>query len=122
MHVSIQIKLLVAWRSSRLPPPEDTTLLEFSSPGFANKTSSNCACNKVYTKELNSVLNYFASSSDNKTNEGQYSEFWNRNEDGSNSDEEISDSDGSTSFSRDLALIYIQYFYSRVDSSTCRWS
>lgn len=121
MHVSIQIKLLVAWRSSRLPPPEDTTLLEFSSPGFANKTSSNCACNK-YTKELNSVLNYFASSSDNKTNEGQYSEFWNRNEDGSNSDEEISDSDGSTSFSRDLALIYIQYFYSRVDSSTCRWS
>lgn len=43
MHVSIQIKLLVAWRSSRLPPPEDTTLLEFSSPGFANKTSSNCA-------------------------------------------------------------------------------
>lgn len=26
-----------------------------------------------------------------KTNEGQYSEFWNYNEDGSNPDEEISD-------------------------------
>jgi bloom syndrome protein len=35
-------------------------------------------------------------SSNNKTNEGQYSEFWNRNEDGSNSNEEISDSDDAT--------------------------
>jgi hypothetical protein len=35
-------------------------------------------------------------SSNNKTNEGQYSEFWNRNEDGSNSNEEISDSDGNS--------------------------
>ncbi|CAA0397615.1 unnamed protein product [Arabidopsis thaliana] len=38
----------------------------------------------------------FITSSNNKTNEGQYSEFWNRNEDGSNSNEEISDSDDAT--------------------------
>jgi bloom syndrome protein len=38
----------------------------------------------------------FITSSNNKTNEGQYSEFWNRNEDGSNSNEEISDSDGNS--------------------------
>ncbi|KAF2611833.1 hypothetical protein F2Q70_00013051 [Brassica cretica] len=50
------------------------------------------------SRRHNSSRVFITSSSDNKTNEGQYSEFWNRNEDGSNSDEEISDSDGSTSF------------------------
>ncbi|CAL9228370.1 unnamed protein product [Arabidopsis halleri] len=45
----------------------------------------------------------FITSSNNKTNEGQYSEFWNRNEDGSNSDEEISDSDDATEAAKSLA-------------------
>ncbi|VVB10124.1 unnamed protein product [Arabis nemorensis] len=44
-------------------------------------------------------------SSKDKTSEGQYSEFWNRNEDGSgrNSDEEISDSDDDTEAVKSLA-------------------
>ncbi|KAJ4869804.1 ATP-dependent DNA helicase Q-like 3 [Raphanus sativus] len=45
------------------------------------------------SRRHNSSRVFITSSSDNKTNEGEYSEFWNRNEDGSNSDEEISDSD-----------------------------
>ncbi|CAA7035695.1 unnamed protein product [Microthlaspi erraticum] len=45
----------------------------------------------------------FMTSSNDKTNEGQYSEFWNHNEDGSNSDEEISDSDDDTEAARSLA-------------------
>ncbi|XP_023635447.1 ATP-dependent DNA helicase Q-like 3 [Capsella rubella] len=45
----------------------------------------------------------FITSSNKMTNEGQYSEFWNRNEDGSNSDEEISDSDDVSEAAKSLA-------------------
>ncbi|XP_010432237.1 PREDICTED: ATP-dependent DNA helicase Q-like 3 [Camelina sativa] len=45
----------------------------------------------------------FITSSNKVTNEGQYSEFWNRNEDGSNSDEEISDSDDANEAAKSLA-------------------
>ncbi|ESQ53519.1 hypothetical protein EUTSA_v10024545mg [Eutrema salsugineum] len=45
----------------------------------------------------------FIASSNDKTNEGQYSEFWNRNEDGSNSDDEISDSDDGAEAAKCLA-------------------
>ncbi|KAG5390115.1 hypothetical protein IGI04_031656 [Brassica rapa subsp. trilocularis] len=55
------------------------------------------------SRRHNSSRVFITSSSDNKTNEGQYSEFWNRNEDGSNSDEEISDSDDGADVVKSLA-------------------
>ncbi|KAH0894196.1 hypothetical protein HID58_056625 [Brassica napus] len=55
------------------------------------------------SRRHNSSRVFITSSSDNKTNDGQYSEFWNRNEDGSNSDEEISDSDDGADVVKSLA-------------------
>ncbi|KAJ0251064.1 ATP-dependent DNA helicase Q-like 3 [Hirschfeldia incana] len=55
------------------------------------------------SRRHNSSRVFITSSSDNKTNEGQYSEFWNRDEDGSNSDEEISDSDDGADAVKSLA-------------------
>ncbi|KAF8095536.1 hypothetical protein N665_0330s0018 [Sinapis alba] len=56
------------------------------------------------SRRHNSSRVFITSSSDNKTNEGQYSEFWNRNEDGSNSEEEISDSDDGADAVKSLAV------------------
>ncbi|KAL0798491.1 hypothetical protein Bca101_053666 [Brassica carinata] len=55
------------------------------------------------SRRHNSSRVFITSSSDNKTNEGEYSEFWNRNEDGSDSDEEISDSDDGADAVKSLA-------------------
>ncbi|CAH8286413.1 unnamed protein product [Eruca vesicaria subsp. sativa] len=55
------------------------------------------------SRRHNSSRVFITSSSDNNTNEGQYSEFWNRNEDGSDSDEEISNSDDDTDAVKSLA-------------------